>query len=246
LVSDLLLVLVLSSLLLALSLSVRCLRLGSRLRRAFASARIFGSARTLGTALASSVLVLSSLRLAVLAGTHFFWPVFVGFRFLSAWDSSPSLGLCCTWLLSLSQPATLTFVVYLWPSFLTCVSGLVAFCDLQSGLWFACLLLTNNLRERFLYVGSLDFYWIVANSCSSTIVLLAFAVNVPWIYLCLLLTDEYKMVSISGCWGRSFWKLLVFLQLFELPPGRCRWNDSMCAMFNIALIFMVMVFVIEC
>jgi hypothetical protein len=70
---------------------------------------------------------------------------------------------------------------------------------------------------------SLGFYWIFANSCSSTIVLLAFAVNVPWIYLCLLLTDEYKMVSISGCWGRSFWKLLVFLQLFELPPW---WNPA--------------------
>jgi hypothetical protein len=87
----------------------------------FVSARIFGSARTLGTALASSVLVLSSLSLAVLAGTHFFLPVFVGFRFLSAWDSSPSL--CCPWLLSLSQPTTLTFVVCLWPSFLICVSG---------------------------------------------------------------------------------------------------------------------------
>ncbi len=91
------------------------------LARAFVSVCIFGSARTLGMALASSILVFSSLGLAVLAGTHFFWPVFVGFRFLSARDGSPSL--CCTWLLSVSQPATLTFVVYLWPSFLTCVSG---------------------------------------------------------------------------------------------------------------------------
>ena len=68
------------------SLSLFCFsRLyGSVLALVFVSARIFGSARTLGTALASSVLVLSSLSLAVLAGTHFFLPVFVGFRFLSA------------------------------------------------------------------------------------------------------------------------------------------------------------------
>jgi hypothetical protein len=138
LVSDLLLVLVLSSLLLALSLSVRCLRLGSRLRR------VFGSARTLGTAMASSVLVLSSLGLAVLAGTRFFWPVVVGLRFLSAWDSSPSL--CCTWLLSLSQPATLTFVVYLWLSFLLRLWSLAGCCLLAA---FSTLILIRKFCESF-------------------------------------------------------------------------------------------------
>ncbi len=106
-VSDLLLalvllVLVLPSLMLALSLSVRRLRLGSRLRRVFISARIFGSTRPFFRFW--YLHLLAWLRLLALVS---FDQCLLAFCFSQL--GIVRLRFFCPWLLSLSRPAAFDF-----------------------------------------------------------------------------------------------------------------------------------------